>query len=83
MRQDPERFWRENDLIVASLALARNKRHRPLLSGIGFDMVIVDEAHHVKNDRTVGWKLIGAEGFIHKPFSLATLAAKLKQVLEM
>ena len=25
----------------------------------------------------------GAEGFIHKPFSLATLAAKLKQVLEM
>lgn len=58
MRQDPERFWRENNLIVASLALARNKRHRPLLSGIGFDMVIVDEAHHVKNDRTVGWKLI-------------------------
>jgi len=58
MRQDPERFWRENDLIVASLALARNKRHRPLLGGIGFDMVIVDEAHHVKNDRTVGWKLV-------------------------
>jgi len=58
MRHDPERFWRENDLVVASLALARNKRHRPLLAGIGFDMVIVDEAHHVKNDRTVGWKLI-------------------------
>ena len=58
MRQDPERFWRENDLIVASMALARNKRHRPLLGGIGFDMVIVDEAHHVKNDRTVGWKLV-------------------------
>ncbi|EFK09540.1 SNF2 family N-terminal domain protein [delta proteobacterium NaphS2] len=58
IRQEPDRFWRENDLIVASLALARNQRHRPLLTGIGFDMVIVDEAHHVKNDRTAGWKLI-------------------------
>ena len=58
LRQDPEHFWKNNDLIVASLALARNKHHRPLLTHIGFDMVIVDEAHHVKNDRTVGWKLI-------------------------
>jgi len=58
LRQDPERFWKTHDLIVASLALARNKRHRPLLGRIGFDLVIVDEAHHVKNDRTVGWKLV-------------------------
>jgi len=58
LRQEPERFWETNDLIVASLALARNKRHRPMLGRIGFDLVIVDEAHHVKNDRTVGWKLI-------------------------
>jgi superfamily II DNA or RNA helicase len=58
LRQDPERFWQTHDLIVASLALARNKHHRPLLGRIGFDMVIVDEAHHVKNDRTVGWKLV-------------------------
>jgi SNF2 family DNA or RNA helicase len=58
LRQDPERFWKTHNLIVASLALARNKRHRPLLGRIGFDLVIVDEAHHVKNDRTLGWKLV-------------------------
>ncbi|MEX1330419.1 MAG: SNF2-related protein [Desulfobacterales bacterium] len=58
LRQDPQRFWQTHDLIVASLALARNKHHRPLLGRIGFDLVIVDEAHHVKNDRTVGWKLV-------------------------
>ena len=57
---DPEHFWKNNDLIVASLAMARNKRHRPLLRGIEFDMVIVDEAHHVKNDGTLGWKLVDA-----------------------
>jgi len=58
LRQDPQRFWQTHDLIVASLALARNKHHRPLLGRIGFDLVIVDEAHHVKNDRTLGWKLV-------------------------
>jgi superfamily II DNA or RNA helicase len=58
LRQDPERFWQTHNLIVASLALARNKHHRPLLGRIGFDLVIVDEAHHVKNDRTLGWKLV-------------------------
>ena len=58
LRQDPERFWESHNLIVASLALARNKRHRPILGRLRFDLVIVDEAHHVKNDRTVGWKLV-------------------------
>jgi SNF2 family DNA or RNA helicase len=58
MRRDPEKFWRNHDLIVASLAMARNKRHSPILADIGFDLLVVDEAHHVKNDRTVGWKLV-------------------------
>ncbi len=58
LRQDPERFWKDNDLVVASLAMARNKTHRPLLNRIGFDLIIVDEAHHVKNDKTAGWALV-------------------------
>ncbi len=58
LRRDPEGFWKGHDLIVASLALARNKRHRPILSRTGFDLVIVDEAHHVKNHLTAGWKLV-------------------------
>ncbi len=58
LRQHPERFWKTHDLIVASLAMARNKTHRPLLNRIGFDLIIVDEAHHVKNDKTAGWALV-------------------------
>jgi SNF2 family DNA or RNA helicase len=58
LRQNPEHFWKTHNLIVASLAMARNKIHRPLLSGIGFDLIIVDEAHHVKNDKTAGWALV-------------------------
>ncbi|HDR15027.1 MAG TPA: DEAD/DEAH box helicase [Desulfobacteraceae bacterium] len=58
LRQNPEHFWKTHNLIVASLAMARNKIHRPLLSRIGFDLIIVDEAHHVKNDKTAGWALI-------------------------
>jgi superfamily II DNA or RNA helicase len=58
LRQDPEGFWKTHNLIVASLALARHKIHRPLLGGVRFDMVIVDEAHHVKSDGTAGWMLV-------------------------
>lgn len=58
LRRDPEHFWETQDLIVASLAMARNKTHRPLLNRIGFDLIIVDEAHHVKNDKTAGWALV-------------------------
>ena len=60
LRRNPEHFWKQQGIIVGSLALARNKHHRPILSRIGFDLVIVDEAHHVKNTRTVGWKLVNA-----------------------
>lgn len=59
-RQDPEAFWHGHDLIVASLALARNKTHRPILAGMTFDLIIVDEAHHVKNDKSAGWDLVNA-----------------------
>ncbi|MCP4677066.1 MAG: DEAD/DEAH box helicase [Deltaproteobacteria bacterium] len=58
LRRDPAAFWDEHDFIVSSLALARNNRHRPILTKMGFDIVVVDEAHRVKNSRTVGWKLV-------------------------
>jgi superfamily II DNA or RNA helicase len=59
-RGDPEQFWKGNDLIVASLALARNQIHAPLLADIDYDLVIVDEAHNIRNIRTAGWMLVNS-----------------------
>jgi superfamily II DNA or RNA helicase len=45
----PETFWARHDLVVASLALARQTANRERLANIAYDMVIVDEAHYLKN----------------------------------
>lgn len=56
-RDDPERFWGEKRLIV-SLALARRREHSERLLKRSFDLVIVDEAHHLRDRKSQGFKLV-------------------------
>jgi SNF2 family DNA or RNA helicase len=56
--ETPEAFWSSDGVLVMSLAQARGARHAPLAQAQPWDLVIVDEAHHVKNRTTLGWKLI-------------------------
>ncbi len=55
---EPESFWKENDRIIASIHRAKSKKNFESVVGRHFDMVIVDEAHHVKNRNTINWKLV-------------------------
>jgi SNF2 family DNA or RNA helicase len=50
--------WEEFPLLIASLATARRAGHRARLSQIPFDMVVLDEAHHLKNRNSASWKFI-------------------------
>jgi SNF2 family DNA or RNA helicase len=50
--------WHEPGVLVASLHLAKLERHARSVAGVPWDLVIVDEAHHVKNRGTAGWRLI-------------------------
>jgi SNF2 family DNA or RNA helicase len=54
----PEQLWQREGVLVASLALARMARHAALVQAQPWDLVIVDEAHHVKNRRTLAWRLV-------------------------
>jgi SNF2 family DNA or RNA helicase len=58
LRDDPDSFWRHEGVVVASLALARGGRHASAVQATPWDIVVVDEAHHVKNRQTAGWKLV-------------------------
>lgn len=51
-------FWQRAGVVVASLATARSARHHETVVGEYWDLVIIDEAHHVKNRRTLGYKLV-------------------------
>lgn len=56
-KKNPDRFWK-HEFIIASLGTARSKRNRPLVTKEFYDIVVVDEAHHLRNKRTVAWKLV-------------------------
>jgi superfamily II DNA or RNA helicase len=57
-RQDPASFWREPGVVVASLAIARSARHAERVQAEPWDLVVVDEAHHLKNRATLAHRLV-------------------------
>ncbi len=76
---DPDAFWRGEGVVVASLALARSARYAPLVHGVAWDLVIVDEAHHVKNRASASFKLING---INSRFLLLLTATPIETDLE-
>jgi superfamily II DNA or RNA helicase len=77
-REDPEKFWGEPFLLV-SLQTARIKRHWEAVTSRAFDLVIVDEAHHLKNRATGNWKVVNA---LQKTFLLLLTATPVQNKLE-
>ncbi len=57
-----EGAWGQHPLVIASLETARHARHRSRVRRVGFDLVIVDEAHRLRNHLTLGWKFINELG---------------------
>jgi superfamily II DNA or RNA helicase len=77
-RSDPARFWREQPLVVASIAMARLEPHASALAGIAWDMVVVDEAHCLKNRASANWKLVNS---LNKKFILMLTATPVENNL--
>jgi SNF2 family DNA or RNA helicase len=59
VKRHPE-FWEENDWVIASIHTAKNKTNFDLVTQSRYDLVVVDEAHHLKNKTTLSWKLVNA-----------------------
>jgi SNF2 family DNA or RNA helicase len=59
-QKEGELFWKKNNRIIASLNIAKSRKNFEIISGIDYDMVIVDEAHHLKNRRTINWKFVNS-----------------------
>lgn len=53
-------FWSSQKWIIASLHTAKSKTNFELVTGTKYDLVVVDEAHHLKNKETLAWKLVNA-----------------------
>lgn len=56
--QRNEWSWGQYDILVASLDTAKRDPHKAAVLGIQWDMVVVDEAHKLKNNRTKNWQMV-------------------------
>jgi superfamily II DNA or RNA helicase len=77
LRTDPSRFWAQKRLI-ASIASARRSEHAARLTDRSFDLVIVDEAHHLRDRTSQSYKLVDA---LNKRFLLLLSATPVQNDL--
>jgi len=71
--------WVKFPRVIASLAAARMTGTREIITGLTYDLVIVDEAHHLKNRSSVSWKFVNA---LQKRFILLLTATPVENRLE-
>jgi SNF2 family DNA or RNA helicase len=74
LRSNPEQFWAQRR-VIASFALARRSEHAQLLLNHNYDLVVVDEAHHLRDRNSQTYKLVNG---LNKRF-LLLLSATLVQ----
>ena len=71
--------WNEFDRVIASIHTAKREPHRAAILARRWDIVIVDEAHHLRNRNTQAWKFASE---IQKQFILLLTATPVQNNLE-
>lgn len=70
-------FW-NSPFVIASINQAKSKKNADFILAREYDMVIVDEAHHLKNRTTQNWKLVNS---LKKRFILLLTATPVENNL--
>lgn len=52
--------WEDSDLVIASLDTAKSSKNQSTVQKIKYDLLIVDEAHKLKNRKTKNWKFVNS-----------------------
>jgi len=77
LRSDPARFWAQ-PRVIASIAAARRKEQADLLAGLSYDVVVVDEAHHLRDQASASYRLVNS---LQKRFLLLLSATPVQNSL--
>ena len=78
-RQAGAEAWRRFERVVASFHTAKRPEHARVIEEIPYDLVIVDEAHHLRNARTVLWQFVNR---LRRTFLLLLTATPVQNDLE-
>ena len=52
--------WEHSDLVIASLDTAKSQKNQKAVQQIPYDLLIIDEAHKLKNKKTQNWKFVNS-----------------------
>lgn len=72
-------MWEKYDIIVASMDTAKRDPHREIILQQPYDLLIVDEAHKLKNRRTKNWQFISE---LQKKYCLLLTATPVQNEME-
>ena len=78
-RGDGQQFWRENTGIVASLHTLKQPAQLEIARQVHWDMLIVDEAHYLRNRESQAWQAVNA---LPRHFLLLLTATPVQNSLE-
>lgn len=71
--------WGKFDRVIASIHTAKKMPHSEAVQQQNFDLIIVDEAHHLKNANTIGWKFLNS---LRKKYIFLLTATPVQNNLE-
>lgn len=71
--------WSHYNKVIASISTAKRSNHSRIISELQYDLIIVDEAHHVKNRNTVAWQFVNS---LKKKYMLLLTATPVQNSLE-
>ncbi|MFZ2957124.1 MAG: SNF2-related protein [Candidatus Ozemobacteraceae bacterium] len=52
--------WEHSELVIASLDTAKSQKNQKAVQKISYDLLIIDEAHKLKNKKTQNWKFVNS-----------------------
>lgn len=71
--------WKHYNKVIASIATAKRKNNSDIISKINYDLIIVDEAHHLKNRNSAAWKFVNS---LQKKYIFLLTATPVQNNLE-
>lgn len=77
--QRSEWDWTYSDILIASLDTAKREPHASQITGIPYDLIIIDEAHKLKNSSTQSYRFVNS---IQKKYCLMLTATPIQNDLK-
>ena len=71
--------WEQSDIVITSLDTAKRSPHREKILQQSYDLIIVDEAHKLKNEQTINYQFVRK---IKKTYCLLLTATPIQNSLK-